>query len=133
MCTSSVTQDAAASFEDGASARFATSANSTRSVAAASRRDLPSSFVIAVPIPSRSHSPSSTQAPPTGRDSTNESPSASATPCTGSVGEPSTRCSEPISRSIPARSTCSARPKLYSTRIFEVWVAGSHSLCASCR
>src|SRR6478752_4177067 len=47
MCTSWVIQSAAASFEDGASARLATSPNSTRSNAEQPRR-VASSLVIAV-------------------------------------------------------------------------------------
>ena len=73
--TSSLAQRAAASFDDGASARFATSANSTRSADGSRRRPFSSSR-IAGPMPSRSHSASSTQVPPSGRDSANSRPSA---------------------------------------------------------
>jgi hypothetical protein len=58
MCALRPAQCAAASLEDGSSARLATSANSTRSVAA-SRRVPPSIAVITWPIPSRCHSWSS--------------------------------------------------------------------------
>ena len=61
------TQCAAASLEDGSSARLATSANSTRSVAA-SRRVLPSRAVRIAPIPSRCHSWSSSHGPPKATD-----------------------------------------------------------------
>ena len=67
MCTSWVIQSAAASFEDGASARLATSPNSTRSNGELTRR-LASSLLIAVSMPSRRHSPSSTSVPPNGRE-----------------------------------------------------------------
>ena len=67
MCTSRLIHSDAASFEDGASARFATSPNSTRSAAAASRgrpRPGEASPARIAPIPSRCHSRSSTYAPP---------------------------------------------------------------------
>src|SRR6266540_6408057 len=136
MCTSWDTHPAAASFDDGASARLATSANSTRSVAA-SRRVLPSRVRIVLAIPSRAHSASSTHAPPSGRDSVNDSPGRppACAPASPAAAEdsPSSRDSDPISRSTAARSRSSARPKLYNTFIRAAFAAGSHSLCASCR
>ena len=60
MCARRVTHPAAASFEPGASARFATSANSTRSVLGSPLRPA-SSRVITVSIPSRRHNASSTR------------------------------------------------------------------------
>ena len=75
ISTSSLAQRAAASFEDGASARFATRANSTRSAPGSRRRPF-SSPRIAGPMPSRSHSASSTCVPPSGRDSANSRASA---------------------------------------------------------
>ena len=64
MCTSRLIHSDAASFDDGASARFATSPNSTRSAAAASRGrprpDEASSPARIAPIPRRCHSRSST-------------------------------------------------------------------------
>jgi len=73
MCTSRLTQPAAASFEDGASARLATNANSTRSTVASRR--VPLSMVrIVLAIPSRVHNASSTQAPPSDRDSMKPNP-----------------------------------------------------------
>ena len=65
--------EVAASFEDGANARFATSANSTRSTTG-SRRVPAARRRSRVSIPSRCHSPSSSHAPPSGRDSTNSRP-----------------------------------------------------------
>jgi hypothetical protein len=73
MCTLWLTHAAAASLLAGSSARLATSAKSTRSVAG-SRRVPASSLVITVSIPSRRHSWSSSHAPPKLRDCTNNSP-----------------------------------------------------------
>ena len=59
MCTSRLIHSDAASFDDGASARFATRPNRTRSAAAVSRgrpRPEEASPARIVPIPSRFHS-----------------------------------------------------------------------------
>ena len=67
MCTSRLIHSAAASFDDGASARLATSPNSTRSAAAASRgrpRPEEASPARIFPMPRRCHKASSTNAPP---------------------------------------------------------------------
>ena len=56
MCTSSPIQRVTSSFEDGASAREATSANSVRSTRLASNLRPRATFLIAVSIPSRRHS-----------------------------------------------------------------------------
>ena len=74
MCARRLTHPAAASFEPGASARFATSANSTRSVRGSRLRPA-SSRVMTVSIPSRRHNASRTSVPPTGRDEVNANPS----------------------------------------------------------
>src|SRR5713226_7481543 len=71
MCTSRLIHSAAASFEDGASARLAVSPDSTRSAAPASRgrpRPDEASPARILLIPSRPHSWSSTYAPPYGRE-----------------------------------------------------------------
>jgi hypothetical protein len=54
---------------------LATSANNTRSADGSSRRPLSSRFIV-LPISSRCQSASSTQVPPSGRDSVNANPSA---------------------------------------------------------
>src|SRR4051812_9962691 len=133
MCARRVTHPAAASFEPGASARFATSANSTRSVRGSRLRPV-SSRVITVSIPSRRHSASSTRVPPTGRDEVNANPSdpAVVVPVRAVAGL-SRRVSEATSRLMASRSSWSSRPKLCSTFGREVFVAGSHSLWVSCR
>ena len=102
MCTSWVIQSAAASFEDGASARLATSPNSTRSNGEPPRR-VASSRLIAVSMPSRRHSPSSTSVPPNGREQTKlrSDPAVARSAAAGS----SSRDSDTISRSIAAVST----------------------------
>ena len=43
------------------------------------------------------------------------------------------RVNDPISRSIPARSSSSSRPKEYTTLVRDTPAAVSHSLCANCR
>ena len=120
--TSSLAQRAAASFEDGASARFAVSANSTRSALGSSRRPF-SRARIAGPMPSRSHSASSTCVPPSGRDSANCSPSAGR-------ALPGSRCRETdaTSRSSASRVPGSSRPKFYTTCTRDRFAAGSHTL-----
>jgi len=102
MCTSWVIQSAAASFDDGASARSATSPNSTRSNGEVTRRRA-SSLVITVPMPSRRHSPSSTSVPPHGREQRKRisDPAVALNAAAGS----SSRDSDTISRSIAAVST----------------------------
>ena len=89
-------------------------------------------------MPSCCHSPSSSHAPPNGRESVNASPGTPTTrarsgpgPVAGST--PSSRVNEAISRSIAVRSSSSARPREYSTLVREDFAAGSHSLWASCR
>src|SRR6266508_3047670 len=67
MCTSPDTQPAAASLEEASSARLATSANSTRSTRGSRRRPV-RSLLSTLSMPSRCHMPSSTCAPPSGRD-----------------------------------------------------------------
>ena len=75
MCTSWVIQSAAASFEEGASARLATSPNSTRSVTSVARGRprrgvLPgpvSKPLSTVSMPNRRHSASRVNVPPNGR------------------------------------------------------------------
>ena len=120
----------AASFEDGANARFATRANNTRSVTG-SRRVVPNRPRRVLANPSRSHRPSNTYAPPSGRDSVNSNPGRPRHPAASLRAEQ--RVSDPIRRSIPARSTWSARPKLYTTFILDDFAVGSHSLWTSCR
>src|SRR3954452_4659520 len=109
MATSLAIQPVAASFDDGASARLATSANSTRSAATSSMRRRASRERIAVSIPTRRHSPSSAKAPPNGRDSVKLRPAGpvAASTCSGL----SSRDSAPTSRPIAARSSWSSRPK----------------------
>ena len=70
IATRSATHRVAASLLPGSSARCATSANSTRSVASASRRRSAATRCSAAPTPSRSQSWSSTHAPPKRREST---------------------------------------------------------------
>jgi hypothetical protein len=80
------------------------------------------------PIPSRSHSASSTCVPPSGRDSVNSSSSAGR-------ALPGSRCREtdPTSRSSASLVPGSSRPKLYTTCTRDRFAAGSHTLWASCR
>ena len=133
MCARRLTHPAAASFEPGASARFATSANSTRSCAGRACGPA-SSRVMTVSIPSRRHNASSTSVPPTGRDEVNASPAGPAVVgWSGRLAGSSSRVSDATSRLIASRSSWSSRPKLCSTFGREVFVAGSHSLWVSCR
>src|SRR6478735_435046 len=128
-----LTHPTAASFEPGANARFATSANSTRSVLGSRLRTV-SRRVMTVSIPSRRHNASSTTVPPTGRDEVNTS-SAGPADCVlvRAVAGLSSRVSDATSRLIASWSSWSSRPKLCSTFGREVLVAGSHSLWVSCR
>ncbi len=82
-------------------------------------------------MPSRSHSWSSTHAPPKRRESsTSISPvCAAAIACCGSRN----REIEATSRASASRSTASARPKLWITFAEGTPVTGWRSLCASCR
>ena len=64
---------AAASFDAGSIARFATSANSTRSTSVVNRRP-PSTLASAVSTPSWRHRPSRSQATPIGRDDDDRQP-----------------------------------------------------------
>jgi len=132
MCTSLPTHPVAASLEEGARARLATRANSTRSVTA-SRRVGPSRAVIVLAIPSRFHNRSRTHAPPNARDAVNDNPAWPVAATPGAASAPSRRDREPMSRSTAARSRSSARPKLYRTRIFDAFAAGSQVLWASWR
>jgi hypothetical protein len=102
MCTSWEIQSAAASFDDGASARLATSPNSTRSNGELPRR-IARSLVITVSMPSRCHSPSSTSVPPSGRElmKLRSDPAVARSAAAGS----SSRARDTISRSIAAVST----------------------------
>ena len=134
MRTSRLIHSAAASFDEGASARLATSPNSTRSVAAASRgRPRPDarSPLRIDPMPSRFHSASSTYAPPYGRDSLNTS-SPSVVAASASAGS-SSRASDATSRRTASLSSWSSLPKLYSSFGTDRRAAASHSLCARCR
>ena len=81
-------------------------------------------------MPSRSHSASSTQIPPSGRDSANSSPSAEM-----ARAFPGCRCrvTEATSRSSASRVPGPSRPKLYTTCTRDRFAAGSHTLWASCR
>src|SRR3954470_24326297 len=67
MATSQLAHSAAASLLAGASARLATNAKATRSMSVVNRRP-PSTSRSAVSIPSCCHSPSSSHAPPAGRE-----------------------------------------------------------------
>ena len=89
------------------------------------------SFML-VSMRKRCHSWSSSHVPPSGRDSTYSSPGTPATVC-APPSLPSSLLNAPISRSMPARSSWSARPNEYSIFVRAVWATGSHSLCASCR
>src|SRR4051794_2422534 len=133
MCARRLTHPAAASFEPGANARFATSANSTPAVRGSRLRPA-SSRVMTVSMPSRRHNASRTSVPPTGREEVNANPSdpAVVVPVRAVAGS-SSRVSDPTSRLIASRSSWSSRPKLCSTFGREVFVAGSHSLWVSCR
>ncbi len=68
------TQSAAASFEVGSMARFATSANSTRSTSVVNRRP-PRTVRSAVSTSRAFHSPCSSHAVPAGREEISRSPS----------------------------------------------------------
>jgi hypothetical protein len=129
ISTSRLIQLAAASFDDGARARLATSANSTRS-AGGSRRRPAGSRRITAPIPSCPHSPSGAQVPPSGRDSVNSSPSAAAA-CVASGSR--NLVTDATSRCRACRFAVSSRPKLQTTWTFDRLAAGSHTLCGSCR
>lgn len=137
MCTSSPIQPAAASFDDGANARLAISANSTRSVVSTSRRVPPNSFRIAVPIPSRAHRPSSSHAPPSGRDSQKLSPVPGSAASNG-TGASSSRVSDAIQPFDPgpvhvlgaAEVVEHLHPRGLARRIPRVWpAAGTAPWC----
>jgi hypothetical protein len=118
---SSLIHRAAASFDEGTSARFATRPNSTRSAASSSRRPFSSRF-IAAPIPSLAHSTSSTQVPPSGLDSVNSrsSPAAAASASSGSRNLQT----EATSRRKASRFASSSRPKLQTTWTLDRFAAG---------
>ncbi len=127
--TSWLTHLAAASFDDGASARFATRANSTLSAVSSRRRPF-SRRRISFPMPSRAHSASSTQVPPSGLDSANSGPSAEA--ARAAAGSRN-RVTEAASRCSASRFAVSSRPKLYTTRTADLRFCGSQTLWASWR
>jgi hypothetical protein len=127
-------QTAVASLLAGSIARAATSAKSTRSVRA-SRRVLASSRCSSPSSPREHHSPSNAQVAPSAREDTNSRPGPP-----GPAGGPpspavefSSRVSEAISRSMPARSTSSSRPKECSTLALVTRATGSQVLCTNCR
>jgi hypothetical protein len=105
MCTSWATQEVAASFDVGASPRLATSANRPRFTIGSRRATAPRQRSKAW-IPSRCHSPSSTQALTSGRESTNSRPGSPAERARSGPldagSAPRTRVNAPINRSIPA-------------------------------
>ena len=102
-----------------------------RSVVTPSSRRHSAARRIACPISSRSHRRSSTHAPPSRRESsTSISPAAAA--ATARSGSRN-REIEATSRARAARSTRSARPKLWITFATGLPVTGCRSLCASCR
>ncbi len=99
IATRSATQPVAASLLPGSSARCATSANSTRSVASASRRRPAATRRSAAPMPSRSQSWSSAHAPPKRRESrTSISPVCAAAIACCRVEEPRDRGHQPGQR-----------------------------------
>jgi hypothetical protein len=119
MTTSSVAHSAAESLLIGAIARLQTSANSTRSTAVVNRR--PSAIcLIWVPISSRVHSASSSQAVPIGRASVTAigaAPAAWPVSALSVSPLPSPKClrMEAASRSSPSTSRRSTRPRFIST------------------
>ncbi len=127
----SATQPVAASLEPGSSARWATSAKITRSTASASHRRPSVARWMAAPMPRRSQMRSSTQAPPSRRESriSTSVPAAAATACSGLRN----REIEDTSRASPSRLTLSAPPKLWITLATGLPVTGCRSLCASAR
>jgi hypothetical protein len=74
IATSWLAHSAAASFEVGSIARFATSANSTRSTSVVNRRP-PKTLRSAVSTSRAFHSPCSSHAAPAGREQISRSPS----------------------------------------------------------
>jgi len=129
--TRSATQRVPASFEPGSQARCATSAKQTRSTASTSNRRPAATARSAAPMPSRSHNRSSVHTAPSRRESST-STSAAAAAATAAAGSRN-REIEATSRASPARSTVSARPKLWITLATGLPVCGCRSLCASCR
>ena len=118
------------------SARCATSANTTRSTCSPSSRRPAATRRIAAPIPRRSQIRSSVHAAPNRRESSTSTPPPS--PARGRVAV--TACSgvrnreiDDTSRASAARSTVSARPKLWITFATGFPLTGCRSLCASCR
>ncbi len=131
IATRSATHFVPASLLPGSSARCATSANITRSTAGPSRRRPVAAVRIAAPIPSCSQTRSNVQAPPSRRESTisTSAPPAAAAACSGVRN----REIDATSRASAARSTFSARPKLWITFATGLPVSGWRSLCASCK
>ncbi len=129
--TRSATHLVPASLLPGSSARCATSANTTRSAAGPCSRRPTAAVRIAAPIPSRSQTRSSVHAPPRRRESriSTSPPLAAAAACSGVRN----REIDDTSRANAARSTLSARPKLWITFATGLPVSGCRSLCASCR
>ena len=130
MCTSPVIQPAAASLEEAARARLATSANRTRSTLGSSLRPV-SWRRITASRPSRRHSWSSTYVPPTGREDVSVSSPAEVA-ATAPAGS-SSRDSALTRRLTASRSSSSSRPKECRTLVRETPARASHSLWASCR
>jgi hypothetical protein len=131
IATRSASQPVAVSLLPGSSARCATNAKITRSVASPSRRRPSAARRIAAPMPRRSQSRSSIHAPPSRRESriSTSVPAAAATACLGSRN----REIDDTSRASPSRSTLSARPKLWITFATGLPVRGCRSLCANAR
>ena len=129
MNTRSATHLVAASFDAGSSARCAVSAKITRSAAGPSSRRPSAARLIAAPISSSSQTRPSTHAPPIRRESRTSTSPAAAAALPGSRN----REIEATSRASAARSTRSARPKLWITFATGLPVTGCRSLCASCR
>ena len=136
IATRSATQPVAASFDPGSHARCATSANTTRSTASPSRRRPAATRRIAAPIPRRSQIRSSVHAAPNRRESSTSTPppiarraDVAVTACSGVRN----REIDDTSRASAARSTVSARPKLWITFATGFPLTGCRSLCASCR
>ena len=115
----------------GSRARWATNANTTRSTATPSSRRPAATRRIAAPIPSRSQTRSNVHAPPRRRESSTSTsaPAAALIACSGVRN----REIELTSRASAARSTFSARPKLWITFAIGLSVTGCRSLCVSCR
>ena len=141
IATRCATQPVAASFDPGSHARCATSANTTRSTCSPSRRRPTATRRIAAPIPRRSQIRSSVHAAPNRRESSTSTPPPGSPAPTAVVAVVAvTACSgvrnreiDDTNRASAARSTVSARPKLWITFATGFPLTGCRSLCASCR